>query len=162
MEYLAYNTLIITSYIYDDWYGMRKPLLALSLICLVLTSILPVQGVAQVRTIGVGAYIPEPRLLSPRGEKVKLKGKTTLGFIWSPHASRSLGGRRYFDFRIYKGYQMLESTLIFKETVPGSRYKLEVNSDIFENGQIYTWSLRQGYKTMGKSRRSVYPFMVVK
>lgn len=141
---------------------MRKLLLALGFICFALISILPMRSFAQVRTIGVGAYVPQPRLISPRGEKVSLVGKSTLEFIWSPHASRGLGGRRYFDFRIYKGYQMLESTLIFKETVPGGKYKLEVNSDIFEDGQVYTWSLRQGYKTMGKSRRTVHPFIVVK
>ena len=141
---------------------MRKLFLAVGFICFVLISILPARTLAQHRVIGVGAYVPQPKLISPVGENVDLRGKSSLEFIWSPHESRSVGGRRYFDFRIYKGYQMLESTLVFKEKVPGSRYKADVNSNIFENGQIYTWSLRQGYKTMGKSRRSSNSFMVVK
>lgn len=123
---------------------------------------MPLGAEAFNRTIGVGAYVPQPRIIFPRSEKLDLTGKKSVVFTWSPHESRSLGGRRYFDFRIYKGTEMLESTLMFKETVPGDKYKLELDSDMFENGGTYTWSLRQGYKTMGKSRRSIQSFLVVK
>lgn len=110
-----------------------------------------------------GAYdfVPQPRLISPIKEVVDLTGKDELEFIWSPHEGRPVS-RRYYDFRLYKGREMLESTLIFKERVGPHIYKLSLRSDLFEDSEVYTWSLRQVYYTSGKSLRSSCSFMVVK
>jgi hypothetical protein len=113
------------------------------------------------RGIGLGSYVPAPRLLSPGSENVNLGAKPYMTFRWSPHEKRLFGGN-YYDFRIYSGTDMLESTLIYKEEVSGSLRRLEVSSDLFEEGRIYTWSLRQRYKSYGKSPRSIRSFRVTK
>jgi len=106
-------------------------------------------------------YAPQPRLISPAKEVVDLTGKDDLEFIWSPHEGRPVS-RRYYDFRLYKGREMLESTLIFKERVGPHIHKLSLGSGLFEDSEVYTWSLRQVYYTSGKSLRSSCSFMVIK
>ena len=106
-------------------------------------------------------YVPRPRLILPASDNVNIAGKKTVEFIWSPHEGRQ-SSDRYYDFRIYKGYNMVESTLIFKETFPGNVHDAEIDASLFDNGRVYTWSLRQGYKAAGKSRRSMQSFTVTK
>lgn len=105
-------------------------------------------------------YVPEPRLIEPTTDKVDLSGRKELLFKWSPHEGSSYK-RKYYDFRLYKGYNMYESNLIFKKEVAPNQHQLGVSSDIFEDGQVYTWSLRQKYRS-GKSRRSTNSFTVIK
>jgi hypothetical protein len=105
-------------------------------------------------------YEPMPRLISPVGETVDLTGKNTLEFVWSPFEG-SIAYRHYFDFRLYKGYQTYESTLIFKEQVPRNKYGIVLDAGIFEDGQIYTWTLRGDYVS-GKSQRAYNSFKVIK
>ena len=108
-------------------------------------------------------YVPEPRLLYPTDATLNLTGQEDVRFKWSIHEARSMGsGRRYFEFRLYKGYDMLESTLIFKEDIYGDKDSIVLDSGIFENGAIYTWSLKQCYKGVGKSKRSFHSFKVIK
>ncbi|MEA3489666.1 MAG: hypothetical protein U9R44_04945 [Candidatus Omnitrophota bacterium] len=107
-------------------------------------------------------YVPEPRLISPVTQEVVLTGKEDLEFRWSPHEGRGSGLRKYYDFRIYKGYEMVESTRIYRKKTPGDKDRIDVSADLFENGQIYTWSLRLGYKGIGKSTRSYQSFKTVK
>ena len=141
---------------------MRKTLLSFILICFISAALMPICVEGSHRTIGLGAYIPPPRILAPVGEKTDISGKDSIEFVWSPHESRSLGVTRYYDFRIYKGYELLESTLLFKKEILGDEHRIKVNTDIFTPGEVYTLSIRQGYKSMGKSRRSIYSFEVVK
>ena len=119
------------------------------------------QAAFAIRTIGVEDYVPNPRLIYPVSDEVILEGEKPLIFKWSPHESRSLG-RRSYVFRIYSGTEMLKPNLIYKETVPGGKHEIEVASDFFEDGETYTWSLRQIYKGIGKSRRSFNTFRVIK
>ena len=108
-------------------------------------------------------YVPEPRLLNPMDETVDLSAREELQFKWSIHEARNLGGgRRYYEFRLYKGSEMLESTLIFKENIHGDRDSAVLDSGIFEDGAVYTWSLKQCYKGVGKSKRSFHSFKVIK
>ena len=106
-------------------------------------------------------YVPPPRLMAPTTEEVDLTGKTELEFKWSPHeGQRDI--RKYYDFRLYKGYNILEDSLIFKEQVDPSIYQISIKSDMFEAGQVYTWSLRQIYEPSHKSDRSMASFKVIK
>ena len=130
-----------------------------------IVGVLAVLGV-YAQSMGIGSrrmadYVPKPVLVYPVTDKVVLTGKSALEFKWSPHEGR-LFGRRCYDFRLYRGYDMVESTLIFKTKVPGARHMLDVNSDLFENSHVYTWSLRQVYRGTGKSRRSFQSFRVIK
>ncbi|MFQ5952502.1 MAG: hypothetical protein ACE5JK_03750 [Candidatus Omnitrophota bacterium] len=105
--------------------------------------------------------VPAPRLLAPLTEEVALSGKDKLEFRWSPHEGSRIE-RKYYDFRLYKGYNMVESTLVFKKRVPAGKYKIYLDLGLFEPGQIYTWSLRQVYRIGGKSRRSFHSFRAIK
>ena len=108
-------------------------------------------------------FVPRPRLLSPSTEEVDLSGKEKLEFKWSPHERvRAGSGSRYFDFRLYKGYQMVEANLLLKERVPGNKHTISLDAGLFEDGQVYTWSLRRVYKGIGKSDRSINTFKIIK
>ncbi len=41
-------------------------------------------------------------------------------------------------------------------------YKIDVKSDLFQNGERYTWAVRQIYNNGGKSRRNFESFQVIK
>ena len=60
-------------------------------------------------------FVPEVSLVSPVTDTVDLTGKDNLDFEWSPHEGDRTK-REYYDFRLYKGYQMLESTLNAEKT----------------------------------------------
>ena len=106
-------------------------------------------------------YVPKPRLISPVSTNVDLKEKDGIEFVWSPHESLPRS-RKYYDFRLYNGYNMVESNLILKKRLPGNQRKIFVSKDKFKNGDTYTWSLRLGYRGTGKSSRSYHSFKVIK
>ena len=108
------------------------------------------------------SYVPQVRLIRPTGEKVSLQGQDSLEFVWSRHEGRRLGGSRYYDFRLYKGLDMVQATLMLKERVPGNTRSISISADTFENGGTYTWSIRLVYKGIGKSDRSFSSFTVKK
>jgi len=105
-------------------------------------------------------YVPPPVLLSPAAEQVDLAGKDTLEFKWSPHEGIR-GIREYYDFRLYKGYNTVESALILKERLPGDTYQYNLASDKFEEGQTYTWTLRQVYSGLLKSDPGQVSFKII-
>jgi hypothetical protein len=107
-----------------------------------------------------GRNIPQPRLISPITDTVDLTGQDKLVFRWSTIEGDTFR-RSYYDFRLYKGYDMVESTLIFKKQVPPLEGELALDASMFEDGQVYTWSLRQKYSG-GKSEKSYQPFKVIK
>jgi hypothetical protein len=146
----------------DRKYGMKRLVIA-TVIFLALVSAVFSRN-AHAITFGRRVdFVPQPRLLSPAGEEVDLAGKDKLEFRWSPHENMRPGpGTRYYDFRLYKGYQMLESTLLLKKRVPGRERGISLEADMFKAGQVYTWSLRNVYKGTGKSDRSASSFKVVK
>ena len=109
---------------------------------------------------GADLYVPQPRLISPVTEVVNLAGQDKLIFKWSTVEGNTFK-RSYYDFRLYKGYDMLESTLILKKQVPPLQGELTLDASIFENCQIYTWSLRQKYIS-AKSEKSWQSFKVIK
>jgi hypothetical protein len=105
-------------------------------------------------------YVPPPVLLSPSTEDVDLTGKDILEFKWSPHEGIR-GIREYYDFRLYKGYNTVESTLILKERLSGDTYQYNLAADKFEEGQTYTWTLRQVYSRLLKSDPSHASFKII-
>jgi hypothetical protein len=111
--------------------------------------------------VAVDEIVPKPQLLSPRSGEVDLTGQDFLEFKWSPHEG-NLTSRDYYDFRLYKGYDFLESALIFKQKVPPDIYVVRLRADMFTTGQVYTWSVRQVYTNGNKSHRSFQSFRVIK
>lgn len=109
--------------------------------------------------VGIVDFVPQPVLLSPASDGVDLAGKDSLEFKWSPHEGDSVR-RDYYDFRLYKGYNFLESALLLKQKVPSDIYVVRLRADMFEDGQVYTWSLRQVYTDSNKSHRSFQSFRV--
>ncbi len=104
---------------------------------------------------------PEPWLLSPISETVDLTAQTTLIFKWRPDPGPLLLRKRY-DFRLYKGYQTYESTQILKKAVEPNVYSVVLDASLFEDGQVYTWTLRQVYCDIRKSDAAYNSFIVVK
>ncbi len=119
------------------------------------------RGGLRARELTRSAIVPQPRLISPVTQDVDLTGKEKLEFEWSPHEGDPLQ-RDYYDFRLYKGREMLESTLVFKTHTQTNDSSLELKSDMFQNGEVYTWSLRQVYTGSNKSQRSYSSFKVKK
>jgi hypothetical protein len=105
--------------------------------------------------------VPEPVLISPVNDSVDLTGKDSLEFKWSSHES-TRGFRRFYDFRLYEGSNLVESALVYKEEVPSEQYAKSLPSKTFENGKTYTWTLKQVYDEGRKSRRSYSTFKVKK
>ena len=138
---------------------MRKTILVFIIAFLVTPAVTPHTVYGGILRNGSG-YVPRPRLLSPVAETVVMTGKDALEFRWNPHESMP-PGRKYYDFRLYRGYRMVESTLIFKERIPGDHYSITLASDRFTRGQTYTWSLRMVYPSIGKSSRSTQTFKCV-
>ncbi len=104
--------------------------------------------------------VPVPTLLSPAGETVDLTGKDTLEFRWSPFEGR-MYKRQGYDFRLYKGRQTYAGSQIYKEQVGPDAYHVVLKADMFEDGQVYTWTLRQLYFD-NKSDAAYNSFKVVK
>lgn len=113
------------------------------------------------RGVGAAAFVPQPRLISPTEDTVVFTGKATLEFKWSPFEGNRTE-RLYYDFRLYKGYNMLESTLILKKRLEPNIYEISLKSDIFDDGEVYTWSLRQVYSGTQKSEKNTASFKVIK
>ena len=111
--------------------------------------------------IGQSNHIAPPRIIAPSSDDVDLTGKESLEFKWSPHEGDQVQ-RDYYDFRLYRGYDMYESGRIMKMRLPPRQWSLIIKSEAFEDGQIYTWSIRQVYTGSAKSRRSFESFRVIK
>ncbi len=110
---------------------------------------------------GFDDYAPQVRLIHPVQETVELSDRDGALFIWSRIEGNRFE-RQYYDFRIYKGYDMIESTLIFKTRIPPDQDRVLIGSGIFKESGTYTWSVRQRYYGMAKSRRSYASFKVIK
>jgi len=102
--------------------------------------------------------LPEPRLLYPINDKVVLGGKDFLEFRWM----NDFMGIDHFILKIYKGYNMYESGLIYKENLPMNTSSIKIKSNLFEDGQVYTWSLIQVSLAGQKSDQSFNSFKIEK
>lgn len=138
----------------------RKVAIALSILVL-LASWTYARGAMHSGARGLSEKVPEPVLITPNTDTVNLAGLKELVFKWSPH-EKARSFRLYYDFRLYKGRVTLESTLILKKRVPPDQWELALPSDMFENNQAYTWTMRQVYDEGRKSRFSYQAFTIIK
>ncbi len=139
---------------------MPKRLVAVLFIWFAVVSLIPAH--AFVCRVGMGVdFVPQPRILFPDTDSVDLSGKKSLEFAWSPHEGDRFM-RKYYDFRLYKGYEMVQSGLMMKKRVAAGTYGLGIDARVFDNGGIYTWSVRQVCRSGGKSHRSYNSFTVTK
>ncbi|MDD5108796.1 MAG: hypothetical protein PHC29_04735 [Candidatus Omnitrophica bacterium] len=101
---------------------------------------------------------PEPRLKYPINDTVILSGNEPLEFGWWNDFEQTNG----YIFKIYKGYNMYASNLVFKKDLPFSASSIKVKSGLFDANQVYTWSLvRIGFGGY-KSDKSFNSFKVIK
>ena len=107
----------------------------------------------------LGQSFPGPELFYPLTKDIDLKGGMYLEFKW--RRSDSVSTRNY-DFRLYKGYQAVASSLVFNKIITTNEYPFKVGASTFELNQVYTWSLRQIMFDGNKSDKSSGSFKVVK
>jgi hypothetical protein len=101
---------------------------------------------------------PPPRLIYPITDKVVLTGKDFLEFKWWD----DFGLTDHFEFRLFKGYNMLASDLIYKEALPARASSVKVKSEVFQDNHVYTWSLMRVAVNEQKSDKSFQSFKVIK
>lgn len=101
---------------------------------------------------------PAPRLRYPIYDTVILTVNTPLEFrwfndyVWTDH----------FILKLYKGYNMYESSLIYKQNISSGESAIKIESGLFKDGQVYTWSLvRVGFDGE-KSDKSFNSFKVLR
>jgi hypothetical protein len=138
---------------------LTKPVVLLILAMLFSGSPMIAAALNGTNTKGLFNFISAPWLLEPAGDSVELKGKDFLEFKWKPDLSVNTD---YYDFRLYKGYPMLASTLILKQRVNANESSFKVAAATFDNGRVYTWSLRRVILTGEKSDKSFSSFKVTK
>ena len=100
----------------------------------------------------------EPRLLYPTSDEVDLSGKSSLEFKWFPYFTNT----RQYIFKLYKGYHMSKDGLIVQQDLPADASTFEVKAEMFEDGQVYTWSLVRVSQSGQKSDKSFNSFRVTK
>ena len=99
-----------------------------------------------------------PYLIYPATENITLKGKDFLEFRWQRAGGVKLD---HYEFKLYKRYEAIASNLIFKQKFPRDVYPISIPAKLFENNQIYTWSLRQAFMNGDKSGRSFSSFKII-
>lgn len=101
---------------------------------------------------------PEPRLYYPITETVILTGDY-LEFKWQKNTDAWLD---HYEFRLYKGSNMYADNLIVKENPDWGVDTMQVKADMFEDGGVYTWSLKEVSNGDTKGDRSFQTFKVTK
>ena len=102
--------------------------------------------------------VPRPRIISPTGT-IMLQGlspqgtvpKNTIEFKWYSYMRATTANGGYFDVRIFKGTNMYESNMIFKQQVDPDKSSIEVDAKLFEPNQTYSWEIRQVRYDLRKS-----------
>ena len=100
---------------------------------------------------------PPPRLLYPITDKVDLSGKDSLEFRWWNNF-----GIDHYEFRLFKGYNMYAPDQLDKKILPSKISSIAVKADVFEDGQVYSWSLIAVSYGGQKSDKSFSSFRVIK
>lgn len=139
---------------------MSYRIVFISLMFLVFSAGRPVQAGAISITLESGAYnyVPEPRLRYPISDTVFLDADEPLEFSWWNDSSQT----RIFTIKVYKGYNMYADELIYKNDIPSGDSSVKVDSAIFVDGQVYTWSLIRVSFAGYKSDRSFNSFKVIR
>jgi len=111
-------------------------------------------------TLGSGSLdtFPAPRLRYPINETAVLTGNDPLEFKWWNDFTEASG----YTFKLYQGYNMYAANLIYREDLPADVSSVKVSSDLFKDGQVYTWSLIRISFRGYKSDRSFNSFRVIR
>jgi len=102
---------------------------------------------------------PGPMLLYPVTDDIDLGGKDTVDFKWE---RTDFVVTLYYDFRLYKGRQTTQDNLILEKKVYENDYPVSMLSSTFEEGQVYTWMVRQVFNNGMKSDKSYSHFVIKK
>jgi len=102
--------------------------------------------------------VPGEKLLYPTTNDISLTGKDYLEFRW---LRTDLEKTDYFDFRLYKGYNTVESSRIFKKRFSSDVYPIEIPASLFEKGQVYSWVLVQVFYDGRKGDKSASSFKII-
>lgn len=105
--------------------------------------------------------VPQPRIIEPC-DTVDLTGKSTVEFKWYSYMRATAAKGGYFDLRIFKGTDMYESNMIFKQQIDSQKSSVDVDSKLFESGQTYSWEIRQVKYDLRKSNWVYETFKTVK
>lgn len=140
---------------------MKRFLVLFLIICIFLTLGLDVAYAQRARGVSSYGIVPKVRLISPTPEVYDMAGEKGILFKWSPH-KRPSGGRRKFRFQLYDDYEMYEKNLIFKKEIDPNTYEIFIPEDKFEDGGVYTWSVRQRSNSSVWSERSFHSFKVTR
>jgi hypothetical protein len=97
-----------------------------------------------------------PRLAYPVNPEVTITGGY-LEFKWW----RAAGGIRSYDFTLYKGGGPFGS-IIVQKTLPFNASSIQVDAKLFDDNQVYTWTLRQVSDSGQRSDQSFNTFRVSK
>jgi len=90
--------------------------------------------------IGGGAGVPEVSYITPKADsEVDLTGKEDLVFRWKPTPIPS-GDRQYYKFTLFKGFGY---DLIFSKKLGPQIFLIKIPSEMFEDGETYTWQVKQ-------------------
>ncbi|MFA5093312.1 MAG: hypothetical protein WC543_05160 [Candidatus Omnitrophota bacterium] len=127
---------------------------------LVISSVLPIQAGPVSFSLEAGGYndVPQPRLRYPIYDSVILNKDQPLEFQWWNDVTQTSG----FIFKIYKGYNMYAANLIQKNELPADTASIKIDSSVFVDGQVYTWSLIRVSFSGYKSDKSFNSFKVIK
>jgi len=106
-----------------------------------------------------GQSFPGPRLLYPVTDHIDLTGQDYLEFKWE---RSDFVNTRSYDFRLYKGYNTVQSTLILKKNVSSTEYPVKIEASTFEINQVYTWVLIRVAFNGNKSDKSFSSFKIIK
>ncbi|MDD5477100.1 MAG: hypothetical protein PHG87_02670 [Candidatus Omnitrophica bacterium] len=100
---------------------------------------------------------PAPRLRYPINDTVILSLNQALEFSWWNDFTQTRG----YIFKLYKGYNMFAANLIFKEELPSEASLIKIKPELFNAGQVYTWSLVRISFSGSKSDKSFNSFKVI-
>lgn len=102
---------------------------------------------------------PPPQLVYPTSETADISGKDYLDFKWIVIDPMEID---YCELRLYKGYNDYGDDLILKEQVFSPDKDLRVKADTFNDGQVYTWVLKEVSYGGQKSDTVFNSFRIIK
>jgi len=103
--------------------------------------------------------IEAPTLLYPVTEAIDLSGKDSLEFKWIKTPGMFV---YYTEFKLYKSANNFASDLIYKENIQPGSYPAKVPVTYFEEGQVYSWTLRIVLTDGNRTEIAYSPFKVIK
>ncbi len=129
------------------------------LFCFLLSSIFvsPVFCADAVRLNEELDFSPGPRLLYPVTDNIKLEGARQLEFKWERPDILKV---KYYDFKLYKGYNTVASNVIFSKRISYNECPLKLDISLFEVGQVYAWAVVSIFDTGQKSDKSYSSFKI--